>query len=129
MEKKDFLNIYIEHWNKASDFLDKAILTLSTSILWLTTISNIQNKVNDSCLFLLGVGLIFVTLVLVLLSYIISIYNSQLWIKYFDKLVNKNEIVDKIKINNKIINYFRYIYVLTTICWILLLLISLLKWL
>lgn len=128
MKKDDFLKIYIEHWEKASDFLDKAILTLSTSIIWLMTVSNIKGSiiVDKYFLFQFWIYLIYITLILVLVSYIIWIYNSQLWISYFYKWADKKKITKKMDFNNKIINYFRYLYVFITILWILLLLISIL---
>ena len=123
MKKEELLKLYIENWEKSSDFLDKAILTLSTSTLWLISLSNIKNEIDSDCFFILWVWLMFITLVVVLLSYVIAIYNAGLWISYLQGKKNK-KILCNIDYCNKVINYSRYIYVSTAIFWILFLLIS-----
>jgi hypothetical protein len=126
MKKDDIIKIYIEQWDKASDFLDKAILTLSTSTIWLVTLSNIQEKINHNCLFNLWVTLITITLISVLFSYLIAIYNCQLGINYFNEKLDSAKINNRMNENNKYINKLRYLYVITSLVWILFLIISIL---
>ncbi len=127
MEKDQIIELYVNQWDRASDFLDKAILTLSTSTIWLVTLSDIQEKVFDDFLFNTWVTLICFTLTFVLLSYVLAIHNCQLWINYFSKNANTNQINKKMGNFNKCINIFRYLYVLTSIIWILFLVISILN--
>lgn len=127
MKQEDIIKIYVEQWDRASDFLDKAILTLSTSTIWLVTLSNIQDKVTISILFNLWVTLICITLILVLISYVLAIHNCQLWINYFHKESDVKKINFEMDKFNKCINFFRYIYVISSISWILFLVISVLN--
>jgi len=126
MEKDEIIKLYIETWNKDSDFLDKAILTISTSTIWLTTISDLVEKINNICYFNLWILTIFFTLILVLLSYVLWIYNSQLWISYFNKWAEKSKINLKMDKINIIINLLRYTYVCFFILWLFILLNSIL---
>jgi hypothetical protein len=127
MKEDELFKIYIEHWEKASNFLDKAILTLSTSILWLMTLSNIQDKINNDCLFNIGVWLIFISLIMVLVSYLISIKSSQLWISSYYTGADHKSINIRMSKNNNLVNILRYMYVSIIIIWIFILIISILN--
>lgn len=126
MKKDEIIKLYIESWNKDSEFLDKAILTISTSVIWLTTIGDLVEKINNIFYFNLWILTIFFTLILVLLSYVLWIHNNQLWISYFNEWVNKNKINLKMNKINMKINILRYIYVWFFILWLFILITSIL---
>lgn len=109
-ENKNDKKIYFDNIKEASLFLDKAILTLSSVFLWfLFSQLNklIDIKVINIEYLILSIISIWITIFLVLSSYLLTIYQAQLWAN--DKWWLLFDIVDSL------INIFRILYFFTFI--------------
>lgn len=116
MEMKEYVKMYQEQGDKASDFLDKAILTICSSFLWWITIFDIFSKVEHQCSFLIWIIFLFFSFAWVIISYLIAINNTHLGISYFYKDTSrdkKSRIPKYMKRNNFVINILRYFYTLS----------------
>lgn len=140
--RKEFINIrqyYIDTANKSSDFFDKTLITLSTSILWWSMIFINANSHNliFSWFVLVARILLWITMLITLISFVISEnahwLSQEKWDLEYIKDENKvkekeiieklNEIETKINNKNKLIKYIKYISIVTLFLWVVFLIV------
>ena len=76
---------YFENIKDSSVFLDKAILTISSIFLWFL-FNQLQNLLKVEMIninyLIFSIISIWLTIFFVLISYLLSIYQSKIWYKY-----------------------------------------------
>ncbi len=117
----------IEYYQNIKDnslFLDKAILTFSSLFLWflftqlekiLKLENSLKKEIINEYLLIISVVSIWITIFLVLLSYISSIQQAKVWYKILDWEIDYDEWMKKFNNWDKIIDILRYSYFLTFI--------------
>jgi hypothetical protein len=113
-------NIYFKDMKDASLFLDKGILTFWSVFLWFifSQLPNIIEK-NIKLFYkeylIFSIILIWITIILVLFSYILTIIQAKLWYNIQEKNIDYNNWMCKFNFLNFLQDLIRVIYFITLI--------------
>lgn len=113
-------NIYFKDIKDASLFLDKAILTFWSVFLWfifsqMPSIIEKNIKLFYKEYLIFSIILIWVTIILVLFSYILTIIQAKLWYNIQEKNIDYNSWMCKFNFLNFLQDLIRAIYFITLI--------------
>jgi hypothetical protein len=139
-ERQEFVQIrqhYIDSAHRSSNVFDSTMITLTTAAIWVSLFM-LDKKMSDvSFLYFLirSRVLLWVTLLLILFSFIISEKAHRLSIDLHDMQYIKNDsnkkqeekIECKIKTMNQILSLMKHIQIITLVCGIVFLVLFLLK--